>query len=288
MRHDNPFSLPAVSYTSNDAPARFTESLRSTGFGVITDHPISAQLVAAMHDDWLGFFDGEAKHAYAFDPVGQDGFFSTAVSETAKGNDKRDLKEFFHVFPDGRYPTEVTEAARRYYDAVVALAGELLGWIEANTPTEVRARFSMPLPEMIAGSPTSLLRILRYPPLTGTEERGALRAAAHEDINLLTVLPSSRESGLQLLTDRGDWMDVGDDPAALVINIGDMLQEASDGYFRSTTHRVVNPTGESARRSRLSFPLFLQPRSEVVLSKRHTAGSYLAERLSELRGKKSD
>jgi isopenicillin N synthase-like dioxygenase len=282
-----PSNLPIVSYTSKDAPERFTESLRSTGFGVITDHPISAELIAAMHDDWLAFFDRDTKQGYAFDPIKQDGFFSTAISETAKGNDKRDLKEFFHIFPHGRYPAEVSDAARRYYDQTVALAGTLLGWVEANTPSDVRARFSMPLPEMVAGSPKSLLRILRYPPLTGTEAPGALRAAAHEDINLLTVLPVSRETGLQLLTDTGAWMDIPHDPGALVINIGDMLQEASGSYFRSTTHRVINPTGESARRSRLSFPLFLQPRAEVILSARHTAGSYLAERLSELRGAKA-
>jgi len=111
---------------------------------------------------------------------------------------------------------------------------------------------------------------------------GAVRAAAHEDINLLTVLPTANERGLQLLTRTGAWIDVPADPGALVVNVGDMLQECSHGYYRSTTHRVVNPTGDSARHSRLSLPLFLQPRPEVILSERHTAASYMDERLREL------
>jgi isopenicillin N synthase-like dioxygenase len=138
---------------------------------------------------------------------------------------------------------------------------------------------------MIEGSPDTLLRVLRYPPLTGEEEPGAVRAAAHEDINLLTVLPASNERGLQLLTKTGEWADVPSDFGSLVINVGDMLQEASGGYYKSTTHRVVNPSGEGARRSRVSLPLFLQPRPDVVLSERYTAGSYLDERLREIRGK---
>lgn len=274
--------VASISYTDPYAPVRFTDSLRRTGFAVIRDHPIPRELVPEIHAEWLDFFESEAKHAYAFDPARQDGFFSTAVSETAKGHDKRDLKEFFHLFPWGRYPAEVSDAARRYFALASDFAGELLSWVEANTPEAVSARFSMPLASMIRESPATLLRVLRYPPLTGTEEAGAVRAAAHEDINLLTVLPTANERGLQLLTRTGAWIDVPADPGALVVNVGDMLQECSRGYYRSTTHRVVNPTGDSARHSRLSLPLFLQPRPEVVLSERHTAASYMDERLREL------
>lgn len=275
----------AVSYTDPAAPALFAESLRRTGFGVIRDHPIPQALVEQIYAEWLGFFEGEAKYAYASGPDRHDGFFSPSVSEIAKGNSKRDLKEFFHIFPWGRYPAEVSDAARRYHELVSTLAGELLSWVEANTPAEVSAGFSMPLAGMIEGSPDTLLRVLRYPPLTGEEEPGAVRAAAHEDINLLTVLPASNERGLQLLTKDGEWADVPSDFGSLVINVGDMLQEASGGYYQSTTHRVVNPSGEGARRSRVSLPLFLQPRPDVVLSERYTAGSYLDERLREIRGK---
>ncbi|MBN9026449.1 MAG: isopenicillin N synthase family oxygenase [Rhizobiales bacterium] len=274
--------VAAVSYKDPAAPALFTDSLHRTGFGVVRDHPIPQALVEQVYAEWLDFFDGDAKHAYAFDKAKHDGFFSSAVSETAKGNTKRDLKEFFHVFPWGRYPAEVSDAARRYYALASEFAGELLSWVEAHTPPEVSAKFSMPLASMIDASPATLLRILRYPPLTGEEEPGAVRAAAHEDINLLTVLPASNERGLQLLTASGEWADVPSDFGTLVINVGDMLQEASGGFYKSTTHRVVNPSGEGARRSRISIPLFLQPRPEVVLSERYTAESYLDERLRQL------
>ncbi|MCX5480498.1 hypothetical protein OSH08_15950 [Kaistia geumhonensis] len=277
--------VAAVSYLDPAAPALFADSLRRTGFGVIRDHPIPQALVEEIYAEWLAFFDSDAKHAYASGAGSHDGFFSPSVSEIAKGNSKRDLKEFFHIFPWGRYPAELSDAARRYYDLASALAGELLSWVEANTPPDVRDRFSMPLARMIEGSPDTLLRVLRYPPLTGEEEPGAVRAAAHEDINLLTVLPASNERGLQLLTKKGEWADVPSDFGSLVINVGDMLQEASGGYYTSTTHRVVNPAGEGARRSRVSIPLFLQPRADVVLSARYTAGAYLDERLREIRGR---
>lgn len=275
-------SVATVFYADPDAPTRFTDSLRRTGFAVIRNHPVPRDLVETIHAEWLAFFESDAKHAYAFDRETQDGFFSSAVSETAKGNSRRDLKEFFHVFPWGRYPVEVSDAAQRYFALASEFAGELLSWVEANTPEEVSARFCMPLASMIRESPATLLRVLRYPPLTGDEEPGAQRAAAHEDINFLTLLPASNECGLQLLSRSGEWTDVASDFGSLVINVGDMLQEVSGGYYRSTTHRVVNPSGDGALRSRVSLPLFLQPRPDIVLSERYTAESFMDERLREL------
>lgn len=277
--------VSSVSYTDPDAPALFADSLHRTGFGVIRDHPISQALVEGIYKEWLGFFDSEAKHAYAFDRTTQDGFFSPEISETAKGNTKRDLKEFYHLYTWGRYPAEVSDAAKRYFDLTFGFASQLLSWIEDNTPADIKARFSRPLPAMLDGPQHTLLRVLRYPPLTGEEEDGALRAAAHEDINLITILPASNERGLQLIDSNGNWSDVPSDFGSLIINVGDMLQEASGGYYKSTTHRVVNPSGESAKRSRVSLPFFLQPAPDVVLSERYTAGSYLEERLRELRHK---
>jgi isopenicillin N synthase-like dioxygenase len=125
--------------------------------------------------------------------------------------------------------------------------------------------------------------VLRYPPLRGDEPADAVRAAAHEDINLLTVLPASNEPGLQVRDLHGAWHDVPCDFGSIAINAGDMLQLASGGYYPSTTHRVMNPTGEGATRSRLSLPLFLHPADEVELAAGRTAFSYLQERISELR-----
>lgn len=135
---------------------------------------------------------------------------------------------------------------------------------------------------MIENSQATLLRVLHYPPLTGEEEPGAIRAAAHEDINLLTILPAANEPGLQVKGTHGEWLDVPSDFGTLIINIGDMLQEASQGYFPSTTHRVINPTGGRRDNSRISIPLFLHPNPDVVLSEKYTAGGYLEERLKEL------
>ena len=135
---------------------------------------------------------------------------------------------------------------------------------------------------MINTSGQTLLRVLHYPPLDGSEEPDAIRAAAHEDINLLTILPAANEPGLQVKGSDGEWIDVPCDFGNLIVNIGDMLQEASGGYFPSTTHRVINPEGSDQTRSRISLPLFLHPRPDVVLSDRHSADSYLKERLREL------
>ena len=88
---------------------------------------------------------------------------------------------------------------------------------------------------------------------------GAIRAGAHEDINLLTVLPAANEPGLQVLTKEGEWLDVPCDFGNLIINIGDMLQEASGGYFPSTTHRVINPEGADKTKARISLPVVPAP-----------------------------
>ncbi|MCX7276592.1 MAG: isopenicillin N synthase family oxygenase [Burkholderiales bacterium] len=278
--------LPVVDYRSATAAQDFCQSLHNTGFGVLANHPLDQNLVEGIYTEWLGFFGSEAKHKYAQDPVKFDGYFSPAVSETAKGYDKRDLKEFYHIYPWGRYPAEVSDAAQRYYKAGSALAAELLKWVEDNSPPEVRARYTEPLPKMIEGCDQTLLRVLHYPPLRGDEEPGSVRAAAHGDINLLTILPAATEPGLQVLGKDGAWFDVPCDFGLLIVNIGDMLQEASGHYYPSTTHRVLNPTGEGRFKSRVSLPLFLHPRREVVLSDRYTVQKYFDERMQELRGRK--
>lgn len=271
-----------VDYRAADAAAQFTRSLHETGFGVLVNHPIPQALVEKIYAEWLGFFDGEDKHAYAFSKDTQDGYFSTAISETAKGATVKDIKEYFHIYPWGRIPPSLRDDAMQYYALANGLAAELLSWVERHTPQDIAKSYTEPLSNMIKDSNQTLLRVLRYPPLTGQEPAGSLRAAAHGDINLLTILPAANEPGLQVQDMSGNWVDVPCDFGMLIINIGDMLQEASQGYYPSTQHRVVNPTGEGATKSRVSLPLFLHPRNDVVLSVRYTAHSYLEERLREL------
>jgi isopenicillin N synthase-like dioxygenase len=96
-------------------------------------------------------------------------------------------------------------------------------------------------------------------------------------------LPAATEPGLQVLGTDKQWYDVPCDFGLLIVNIGDMLEEASGHYYPSTTHRVLNPTGAAATKSRVSLPLFLHPLREVKLSERYTVGSYFEERMRELR-----
>lgn len=275
-------NVRVVDYRAPDAAEQFTRSLHETGFGVLVNHPVPQDLVEKIYADWLSFFGTEAKHDFAFSVEKQDGYFSPEISETAKGHTQKDIKEYFHVYPWGRIPAELRDDAMRYYDVANGLAAELLSWVERYTPADIAAHYSEPLSGMIQDSKKTLLRVLRYPPLTGMEPAGSLRAAAHGDINLLTILPAANEPGLQVQDMNGDWVDVPCDFGMLIINIGDMLEEASRGYYPSTQHRVVNPSGEGATKSRVSLPLFLHPRDEVVLSERYTAGAYLDERLREL------
>ncbi len=275
--------LIAVDYQAPNAAEEFVQSLRDTGFGVLKNHPIQAETLTAMYEHWGAFFNGDEKEQFLFSQEKFDGFFPTRLAETAKGHSVRDLKEYFHYYPWGRCPESLQSANESYYSQAVSFAAELLGWVEQHTPADVASGYKEPLSKMIQGSEQSLLRILHYPPLPENREPDAIRASAHEDINLLTVLPAANEPGLQVLAKNGEWLDVPCDFGNLIINIGDMLQEASAGYFPSTTHRVVNPDGADATRSRISLPLFLHPRSDVVLSERYTAGEYLTERLNELR-----
>ena len=257
--------VQVVDYTAENAAQQFVESLHETGFGVLTNHPIQQHLVESIYKNWYEFFATEEKHDFAFDPTKQDGYFAPDISEVAKGFTKKDLKEYYHVYPWGRVPAQLEEEIRTYYK----MASDSSKYTEA-------------LSNMIMDTPNTLLRILHYPPLSGEEEEGAVRAAAHEDINLLTILPAANAPGLQVQEKDGNWIDVPANFGNLIINIGDMLQEASGGYFPSTSHRVINPTGEEAKKSRISLPLFLHPRDEVVLSERYSARGYLDERLREL------
>jgi len=274
--------LFVVDYTAENAAQEFVTSLHNTGFGVLKNHPIQKELLESIYENWAGFFASDEKFDYKFNVETQDGFFPTTVSETAKGNNLKDIKEYFHYYPWGQVPAELKQQLSDYYEQANSLAATLLDWVEKHSPADVSEKFSIALSEMIAQSQRTLLRILHYPPITGDEEPGAIRAAAHGDINLLTILPAANASGLQVQLKDGTWYDVPGDFGCLIVNIGDMLQEASGGYYPSTIHRVINPEGQDKTKSRISLPLFLHPKAEVVLSERYTADSYLQERLREL------
>ena len=274
--------LEAVDFQSETASKDFVESLRQTGFGVLKNHPISKQVVSDIYKNWEAFFNSEQKADFVYNKGTQDGFFPQSVSEVAKGFTKKDIKEYYHYYRWGQCPSELKQEIDDYYTKTSGLAAKLLSWIEKESPKDVSQHFREPLSSMISDSEQTLLRILHYPPLQGNEEPDAIRAAAHEDINLITILPSANEPGLQVKAKDGSWLDVPCEFGNLIVNIGDMLQEASGHYFPSTTHRVINPVGTDTSKARISLPLFLHPRPDVVLSDKYTAESYLQERLKEL------
>ena len=271
--------IQTIDFNSDNAGKQLVDSLHHTGFVILYNHPIDINLFSSVYDEWGDFFNSDAKHSYTFNPDRQDGYFPFR-SENAKGYSTKDLKEFYHIYEWGKYPENISRKALVLYHELMAIGKDLLEWIDTHSPEKVRSNFSMPLSEMIANSRMNLMRIIHYPPIESDLKDGAIRASAHGDINLITILPASYQSGLQIQMQNGEWMDVRCKPDWLVINTGDMLNECSGGYYPSTIHRVINPIKNN--NSRYSMPLFIHPRNEVKLSNRFTAKQYLEKRLQEI------
>lgn len=267
-----------IDFKSKNAPVDFVKSLSSTGFAVIQNHGISSSLINETYKDWKLFFDSDTKHDYLFDLDKQDGYFPFK-SENAQGSDTKDLKEFFHIYRWGRYPKEITPITKKMHQSLIDLGSNLLDYLDEYAPDNVRDKFSMKLSEMINDSGQNLLRVIHYPPVRKEDILGgAIRAEAHTDINLITILIA--EPGLQVMDSSGNWVDVKLSENSIVVNIGDMLQKCSGGFYKSTIHRVINPSGQN--RSRYSMPLFIHPRDEVRLSSNFTAKEYLEQRLKQI------
>ena len=274
-------NVRTVKYTEKNAPSVFTKSLHQTGFSILKNHPIDPSLISDVYEEWSMFFSNGIKEKYLFNKNTQDGFFPFK-SENAKGNPNKDLKEFFHFYPWGIFPEELSSKTKTLFNQLVLLTETLLGWIEKESPENIKILFSMPLPDMIDSSRNNLLRIIHYPSLKENEDKKAMRGAAHEDINLITLLVSGTEPGLQVKDNNGKWHNIICDPGSIAVNTGDMLREVSQGYFPSTTHKVINPKRTEENISRYSMPLFLHPKSTVRLSKKYIAEEYLNERLKEI------
>ncbi len=277
-------SVAIVNMGAEGAEQAFIETLRGTGFAVLRRPPLSEERMQRMAEAWRAFFYSDDKWNYLAETVASgntSGFIPPDVSETAVGHGVKDLKEFFHIVPDTRMPEALRADAAEHLREVQALGRLLLGWIDVHCasvlPEGVRGRLAESLSVQ-----DSLLRVLHYPPLSGNEPEGAVRAAAHEDINLITLLPVSSEPGLQVMSREGQWQDVPGVPGDVVVNSGDMLQETSGGALPSTSHRVINPPSAKDNLSRISMPYFIAPHLDLRLSERHTAGSYLRERLDLL------
>lgn len=270
-----------VDYSSPEAPTLFCQSLKETGFAILSHHPVSTALILEAYASWQAFFHSNNKHHYQYQKPSQDGYFPFR-SENAKNTKASDLKEFFHFYPWGKIPPEAQAISVALYQALTQLASELLQWIEDFLPVSVSQQLSMPLKDMIDDKYNTLLRVLHYPPLENASAADSVRAAPHEDINLITLLPAATAPGLQVLDRQGNWHAVTCDTSNIVVNVGDMLQMCTQHYYVSTTHRVVNPEGQVDNVSRYSMPLFLHARKDVRLSEQYTATEYLHERLRQI------
>ncbi len=272
--------IQTVDYRASNAAQALAQSLHETGFAVLANHPITAAKIDTIYARWASFFASDEKQDYLRDPIHQDGYFPFK-SEHAKDAKEKDLKEFYHVYPWGQMPESLEAETRAFYADLVGLGVELLGWLDSQLPADIAKKLSAPLQDMMAGSEQSLLRILHYPPVAKDDRVAAIRAAAHEDINLITLLVAGSQPGLQAKDTQGQWHEVPCDPGMITINNGDMLALASDNYFPSTTHRVVNPD-ENSNQSRYSMPMFLHPRPDVALKPDFSADQFLQERLKQI------
>ena len=272
--------VPLIDFSAATAPKAFFNSIKQYGFATLISHPLDMARVNRIYSVWRALFAEGVAAEFAMDPGRQDGYFALNQAETAKGQKVRDYKEYFQFYPWGRCPSHLKADLEAHFEDALRLSATLLRWVADELPWDIADGLSMPLESMIEDSVHTMLRVLHYPPV----ESGVVlpRAAAHEDINLLTILPASNGPGLELQLSDGEWIEVVNRPTQVVVNIGDMLQEATRGFLRSATHRVVSPDNGHATSGRMSLPLFLHPRPEVTLSPRYTAGSYLGERLQEL------
>ncbi len=283
-------SLPALTAHSETASAvnALGRALETFGFVAITDHGISESLLERAYATAKSTFElpTETKCRYEDSDNGRQRGYTSMGVEHAKDQPVGDLKEFWHVgrqqgeVPANIYPREL-DGFRPTFDGLFAELDRVATTLLASIGT-VLGRPDGFFDDFTRGG-NSVLRIIHYPPLGPDVEPGAVRAAAHEDINLITILPVSTEPGLQLQTRDGEWVDVQTPPNVMVCDTGDMMQLLTQGQLRSTTHRVVNPR-QGANRSRYSMPFFCHPRPDAVLrdDPRVLADAFLMERLRDI------
>jgi isopenicillin N synthase-like dioxygenase len=287
--------------------ARFIEALdegfRYFGFIILKDHGVSRDLLARAYEMSRAFFaEPEAeKRRYMRGVDGQRGY-TPFGREHAKTSKVGDLKEFFHVgrefapasplasvYPTNLWPETPTRFRETFLSLFDALEEAGMVMLEALEPTLDVPRGYF---RKMATNGNSILRLLHYPPVPKDADPDAVRAAAHEDINLITILVAAEGGGLELLDRDGNWLPVETERDNLIVDAGDMLARATNDVIPATTHRVVNPKGPNV--SRYSMPFFMHPHSDALLEcipscvgdgakyPPITADAFLKQRLKEI------
>jgi isopenicillin N synthase-like dioxygenase len=299
-------SLAAQSSDARGFAADFGASFQQFGFAIVADHGIDPGLIDQAWAATKAFFalPLEEKLAYRAGKGGQRGYIPFGI-EIAKGAPDTDLKEFWHIgrdlpeahrfadhMPPNIWPTHPADFRAVFTDLYAEfdrVGANLLSAIALYLGLDEQW-FETPVRDG-----NNVLRLLHYPPVS--PDAPGIRAGAHEDINLITLLLGAEEAGLQLLGPDGEWLAVDPPKGALVVNVGDMLQRLTNHALPSTTHRVVNPPPERRGHSRYSMPFFLHLASDFEIAtlpgcvsagnpdryaESITANGYLQQRLREI------
>lgn len=282
-------------------------AFENIGFVALSGHFLSDELVSDLYEEIKTFFDQPQaiKDNYEIEGIGGQRGYTSFGKEHAKGRKEGDLKEFWHF---GQYVENNPELEAEYPDNVLVseqpkfneIGKETYKMLEKTAKHVLRAlALHLGLEEAyfdaFIHNGNSILRPIHYPPIA-SEPKNAVRAAAHGDINLITLLMGAHGKGLQVKNHNGEWVDAIAKPDQLMINVGDMLSRLTNNKLKSTIHQVVNPPKELWGTSRYSIPFFMHPISEMPLNclehcidahnpklyEDITAGEFLHERLIEL------
>jgi isopenicillin N synthase-like dioxygenase len=261
-------TLDARDAESDQFAHDISEAYSQYGFVIIQNHGIDKRLIDQCLDCFRRFFalPVEEKLRYRIPNGGGARGYTAFGVETAKDSKHHDLKEFWHVgreLPPG-HPFAEVMAPNVWVDSIPGFREATLGLYESFDA--LGRRLLAPIARSVHLPPNffddkvnlgnSVLRIIHYPPMP-PEPTPSVRAGAHEDINVITLLLGAEEPGLEVLSKRGEWLPINPPPGSLVCNVGDMLQRLTNKHLRSTTHRVVNPPRERASNARYSLPFFL-------------------------------
>jgi isopenicillin N synthase-like dioxygenase len=314
MTNSNLSSVPVIDFkkwtgSDHDRSEFLTEvgdALRDVGFFILDNHSVHQSLVDNGYIMAKAFFDLSLENKLKLEIPGGSGArgYTRFGAEHAKDSDAPDLKEFLHIGnPTDSMPGSTNLWAnipgfRTSFSALyLALDTISKSLLDACSLYIGEEKNFLRNGGLVGGM--SILRVLHYPPVSPDRNPASVRAAAHEDINLITILPVASSPGLEILGRDGTWIPVGTNPGQIIVDSGDMIQNLTNGLFKSTTHRVVNP--DNSRDRRFSMPFFAHPDPDFSLAPRPnsvamtggakiyddiTAGEYLQTRLREIGLKK--